>query len=226
MATQTEQQADVGTGTSNGNGVKSPELPAQTTATVIGGDEASHNLSEQRPRKLSFDDTDMELTRLKLGAAVRRFPVSKLGIISTLFVTASLLVRYLLPFKNYSESYKIALARLAEWRQLAAERASITLAASHEHLESLRTTVAGSDLVEQLRNPSLVLFASMLGLGVTWFTYYVVYLDSSIPGVNPPTPFSASKKKRFSDKERRFHLGYITALLSGLTVFLIVLFVD
>lgn len=224
MATA-EQQAETGngTGTSNGNGVKSPELPAQAT-TAIGGE--SHNLSEQRPRKLSFDDTDMELTRLKLGAAVRKFPVSKLAIISTLFVAASLLVRYLLPFKNYSESYKVALARLAEWRQLATERASVTLAASHAHLESLRTTVAGSDLVDQLRNPSLVLFATMLGLGVTWFTYYVVYLDSSIPGVNPPTPFSASKKKRFSDKERRFHLGYITALLSGLTVFLIVLFVD
>lgn len=224
MATA-DQQAETGngTGTSYGNGVKSPELPAQAT-TAIGGE--SHNLSEQRPRKLSFDDTDMELTRLKLGAAVRKFSVSKLAIISTLFVAASLLVRYLLPFKNYSESYKVALARLAEWRQLAAERATVTLAASHAHLESLRTTVAESDLVDQLRNPSLVLFATMLGLGVTWFTYYVVYLDSSIPGVNPPTPFSASKKKRFSDKERRFHLGYITALLSGLTVFLIVLFVD
>lgn len=193
------------TSSSNGNGIKSPEPP-------------------QRPRKLSFDETDMELTRLKLGAAVRRFPLSWVVVASTLCVTAGLLVRYLLPFN--SESYKTALSTLGQWRQLIAERATVTLAASHEQFESLRTTVAGSSLVDQFRNPSQVVFASLLGLGVTWFTYFVVYLDSSIPGVNPPTPFSASKKKRFSDKERRFHLGYITALLSGLTVFLIVLFVE
>lgn len=32
--------------------------------------------------------------------------------------------------------------------------------------------------------------------------------------------------RRFSDKERRFHLGYVTALLSGLTVFMIIVLVD
>lgn len=204
---QPQQQPENGGGgtSTNGNGVQSPT-------------------AEQRPRKLSFDDTDMELTRLKLGAAVRRFPVSRIVIASSLCVVTSLLVRYLLPFN--SESYSSALVTLGQWRQMATERVTVTLAASHAHLESLRTTVASSDLVDQLRNPSLVVFASLLGLGVTWFTYQVVYLDSSIPGVNPPTPFSASKKGRFADKERRFHLGYITALLSGLTVFLIVLCVD
>lgn len=69
------------TSSSNGNGIKSPEPP-------------------QRPRKLSFDETDMELTRLKLGAAVRRFPLSWVVVASTLCVTAGLLVRYLLPFNS------------------------------------------------------------------------------------------------------------------------------
>lgn len=210
----------------NGNGlhkaaepVQSPE-PQQTTSTLS---DSTLLPEQQRPRKLSFDDTDMELTKLKLGAAVRRFPPTLMLAAVAACVISSLLIRYLLPFDvdAMKGSLAAALATLAQWRQVVADRTWPAF-----DLNSWHVTLQEKMKDTQLQNPSLVLLATVLSIGVTWFTYFVVYLDSSIPGVNPPTPFSASKKKHFSDKERRFHLGYVTALLSGLTVFMIILLVD
>lgn len=177
---------------------------------------------QQRPRKLSFDDTDMELTKLKIGAAVHRFPASKIVTATAGCAIVSLLVRYLLPFD--SGSFKAALVALERGRQAVTDRVVLDYNRGYAALQA--TMKDAYDGTQGIQDPSLVVFATMFAAVVTWFTYYVVYLDSSIPGVNPPTPFSASKKKRFSDKERRFHLGYVTALLSGLTVFMIIVLVD
>lgn len=40
------------------------------------------------------------------------------------------------------------------------------------------------------------------GLGVTIFSWIIVYLDSDEPGLNPPSPFSPQKAKRYVN-----HLG-------------------
>lgn len=40
-----------------------------------------------------------------------------------------------------------------------------------------------------------LLKAAMSGLMITSFTWFILYKDSSIPGVNPPAPFSPSRQR-------------------------------
>lgn len=40
-----------------------------------------------------------------------------------------------------------------------------------------------------------VLFPLMCGLLMTGFTWLMMYLDSSVPGIQPPTPFSPTRYK-------------------------------
>jgi hypothetical protein len=42
---------------------------------------------------------------------------------------------------------------------------------------------------------SWLLCPVLAGLGMTLLTWYVIYTDSCIPGVKPPTPFSPSKNR-------------------------------
>jgi hypothetical protein len=35
----------------------------------------------------------------------------------------------------------------------------------------------------------------LCGISITIFTWLIVYLDSDVPGVNPPTPFSPSQER-------------------------------
>ncbi|XP_055538319.1 uncharacterized protein LOC129725913 [Wyeomyia smithii] len=212
LSNQSQPAMDAAT---NGNGThKSAEVVVQSPA------------QPQRPRKLSFDDTDINLSKQKLGSTdeVHRLPISLILKAAVLFATAGLLLRYLPPFD--SGSLTSSLDALDQWRQLVANRTVSTIARVDFDRWYRVLQAKASEARAQLQEPSMILLAALFGIGVMAFTYHVIYLDSNIPGVNPPTPFSASKKKRFSDKERRFHLGYVTALLSGLTVFLICLLVD
>ncbi|XP_055619600.1 uncharacterized protein LOC129764501 [Toxorhynchites rutilus septentrionalis] len=212
----------------NGNGVQSHEPPPNVTVIErekkdLLSDSTHLQQEQQRPRKLSFDDTDMELTKLKLvNGTVRKLPLSLMLAGFVACTAVSLLVPYLWSFVG-SGSLSSALATIRQWRQFARDRVISTI--EYDRWDTIFRSKM-QEVHTLVQDPSLLLFAAMFAAVITWFTYYVVYLDSSIPGVNPPTPFSASKKRRFSDKERRFHLGYITAFLSGLTVFLIILFVD
>jgi hypothetical protein len=42
---------------------------------------------------------------------------------------------------------------------------------------------------------SWLLCPVLAGLGMTVLTWYVIYTDSCIPGVKPPTPFSPTKNR-------------------------------
>lgn len=92
-ATSVEIQSPV----ANGNAI-----PKETAAPLV----VQSPEQQQRPRKLSFDDTDMELTKLKstpwlkFGASVHRFSASKIITASVACAIVSLLVRYLLPFDS------------------------------------------------------------------------------------------------------------------------------
>lgn len=67
-----------------------------------------------------------------------------------------------------------------------------------------------------------LLLPLLAGLGMTVLTWYVIYADSCIPGVKPPTPFSPNKNRR--RENTRFHMGYIMAIVNGFLVFVLLAF--
>lgn len=69
---------------------------------------------------------------------------------------------------------------------------------------------------------SWLLCPVLAGLGMTVLTWYVIYTDSFIPGVKPPTPFSPNKNRRH--RSPRFHFAYIVAVLNGILLFLLMVF--
>ncbi|XP_052860749.1 uncharacterized protein LOC128267842 [Anopheles cruzii] len=186
----------------------------------------SEDAGVQRRRRLSFNGSDMELSDLNGhrhatdGAWRKRespIDTKQMLVLLAAATTIAVSVRYLLPVLDVATfrtfvSQSISVAGIF-WNDLC------------ERIVRLRPTMASWDrIVPRAEQTAYVLSAVAFGLLVSSFTWYVIYLDSSIPGVNPPTPFSASKKRYRGgsmSKERRFHLGYITAMISGLVVFLI-----
>lgn len=59
-------------------------------------------------------------------------------------------------------------------------------------------------------------FPIVCGSFATWFTGLMVYIDSSVPGMQPPSPISPSKYKMQSGHS--FHLNYIFAIMIGFLV--------
>lgn len=212
----------------NGNG----------TAAVAVGNWYGKGLLEddtgvQRPRRLSFNGSDMELSDLKAAATGNNMhsestaekkiePMQMVGLLA-IATTLAVSIKYLLSSFDF-----------VFFRTVGSQTTSMATRVWHEfvarlaHLSPSPTAWSFERMIPQAENAAHAMFAAAFGLLVASFTWYVIYLDSSIPGVNPPTPFSASKKRYRGGvsqaKERRFHLGYVTAMVSGVVAFLIFLF--
>ena len=60
--------------------------------------------------------------------------------------------------------------------------------------------------------------AALCGLIMTGFTWFIIYKDSSIPGINPPSPFSPSKP-RYSQASGG-QINYLFGVLNGILIFI------
>ncbi|XP_017788649.1 PREDICTED: uncharacterized protein LOC108571171 [Habropoda laboriosa] len=59
--------------------------------------------------------------------------------------------------------------------------------------------------------------AAVSGLIMMGYTWFIIYKDSSVPGINPPSPFNPSKQ-RFS-KTSRVQMNYLIGILNGILIF-------
>ncbi|XP_050067750.1 uncharacterized protein LOC126556532 [Anopheles maculipalpis] len=212
-------------------------IPAAAAANWYGNGK-NNGTDLQRPRRLSFNGSDMELSDLKSDSNGEQRALSEeeknaidtkqtlvlLAVATTLAVS----IKYLLPpfeLASYrSVGSRVAVVAENVWQDFLDRCTRLrppTFSWNSWKMETIR---------QQIATASHTLYAIAFGLLLSSFTWYIIYLDSSIPGVNPPTPFSASKKRYrggpSSSKERRFHLPYIMALLSGVVGFLLVLFIN
>ncbi|XP_076283566.1 uncharacterized protein LOC143210531 isoform X2 [Lasioglossum baleicum] len=60
--------------------------------------------------------------------------------------------------------------------------------------------------------------AAVSGLIMMGFTWFIIYKDSSIPGIDPPSPFSPSKY-RFTGKTSNVQINYLIGVLNGILIF-------
>uniref|UniRef100_A0A182YA80 Uncharacterized protein n=1 Tax=Anopheles stephensi TaxID=30069 RepID=A0A182YA80_ANOST len=218
----------------NGNGIAGMPGAAAAVAASHWYGNGAKGTDLQRPRRLSFNGSDMELSDLKCDSSEQQrarseqeknaIDTKQTLVLLAVATTLAVSIKYLLPSLD-----------LASYRSIGS---SVVVVADNvwqdflDRCTRLRPPALSwkmEHVLQQIESASHALYAVAFGLLLSSFTWYIIYLDSSIPGVNPPTPFSASKKRYRggpSSKERRFHLPYITALLSGVVGFLIVLLVN
>lgn len=69
------------------------------------------------------------------------------------------------------------------------------------------------------------IFCFLIGLLVTISSWTVVYLDSDIPGINPPTPLSPRNNRTGNSLHVKssYSLGYLMSIINGVAVFLFLL---
>ncbi|XP_076638192.1 uncharacterized protein LOC143350167 [Colletes latitarsis] len=60
--------------------------------------------------------------------------------------------------------------------------------------------------------------AAMSGLIMMSFTWFIIYNDSSVPGINPPSPFSPSNKG--FPRASGIQMNYLVGLLNGILIFI------
>ncbi|XP_032667919.1 ADP-ribosylation factor-like protein 6-interacting protein 6 [Odontomachus brunneus] len=64
--------------------------------------------------------------------------------------------------------------------------------------------------------------ATLGGLAITSFTWFIIYMDSSVPGVNPPFPFSSSRQR--VREGSTMHINYLVGALHGILFFIYMCF--
>lgn len=82
------------------------------------------------------------------------------------------------------------------------------------------------DKVADLRvNFTNVIVCGLIGLLVTTFSWMIIYLDSDVPGVNPPTPLSPRKNKTGYQMHvsHQYSLSYLMTIINGFAVFVFLL---
>ncbi|KAG4066622.1 hypothetical protein HA402_007258 [Bradysia odoriphaga] len=67
-------------------------------------------------------------------------------------------------------------------------------------------------------NCSHLLWPSIKGSSWILFSWMLLYLDSSEPGVNPPTTLSP-RQTNYIRKSSSHHIGYLTSLATGIVIF-------
>ncbi|XP_003425408.2 uncharacterized protein LOC100680185 [Nasonia vitripennis] len=78
--------------------------------------------------------------------------------------------------------------------------------------------IADKALIEPLNRYSWLIKAVLSGLATTGITWFIIYEDSNVPGVNPPSPFSPSKKRIAESPP--LQINYLVGVLNGFLVFL------
>lgn len=107
------------------------------------------------------------------------------------------------------ESISIKDAAVHTWR-FSQEKATDFWDSSRESLRNTKFEV----------NCSLITYAA-LGILLTLFSWTMVYLDSDVPGVNPPTPFSPRNNRTGYQQHvaNSYSLGYLMTIVNGLALF-------
>lgn len=67
--------------------------------------------------------------------------------------------------------------------------------------------------------------AIVSGLIMTGFSWFIIYMDSRIPGIDPPAPFNLFKRREYSVQiNSHINLNYLIGALVGLLVFVCMCF--
>jgi len=90
----------------------------------------------------------------------------------------------------------------------------------------LQLSTMNTNMVKCLTNFTLKEFhilirPSLYGIFILWFSWLLIYFDSKIPGVYPPSPISPKKHRNVSG--HTFHLNYAIGLINGLMTFCLIL---
>lgn len=74
-------------------------------------------------------------------------------------------------------------------------------------------------------NFTSIIACGLIGSLVTVFSWMIIYLDSDIPGVNPPTPLSPRKNRTGYQMHvnHQYSLSYLMTVINGFAVFMFLL---
>uniref|UniRef100_A0A182SHG4 Uncharacterized protein n=1 Tax=Anopheles maculatus TaxID=74869 RepID=A0A182SHG4_9DIPT len=185
----------------NGNGITGmPGAAAAAEAAANWYGNGTNDADLQRPRRLSFNGSDMELTDLKCDSSDQQrarteqeknaIDTKQTLVLLAVATTLAVSIKYLLPPFDLA-SYRSIGARVL----VVAENVWQDFLDRCTRLRPPTLSWKMENVLQQIASASHTLYAVAFGLLLSSFTWYIIYLDSSIPGVNPPTPFSASKKR-------------------------------
>ncbi|KAJ8679424.1 hypothetical protein QAD02_015211 [Eretmocerus hayati] len=74
--------------------------------------------------------------------------------------------------------------------------------------------------VDGFQKYSWLIKALFSGFTITGLTWCIIYKDSKVPGIEPPSPFSPSKKRILQEDEPPLPTHYFVGILNGFLVFL------